>query len=447
MNKNPSPNILVFFSDQQRWDTVGCYGQALPITPHLDRLAREGVRFEHAFTCQPVCGPARACIQTGRYATEVGCHVNHRMLPVHEVTLAKLLRGSGYETAYIGKWHLASCGPRKGPDDFTVSAVPPERRGGYDDYWLAADALEHTSHGYDGYMYNGAMERVDFQGYRADCETDFVIDYLQSRKSEKPFFLFASYLEPHHQNDHNRYEGPDGSKERFRDYPVPGDLEGTQGDWRENYPDYLGCCERLDFNLGRIVATLQRLGHYEDTVIVYTSDHGSHFRTRNGEYKRSCHESSIRIPMVIRGGPFVGGKTVREGVSLIDLPPTLLALAGLGAPSSMRGKSMQQLAQGNVTDWPDEVFFQISESHTGRGVRTREWKYAVVAPYENGVDHAGSDVYHEAFLYNLAADPYERNNRVADPTLAGVRATLAATLKRRMLQAGESAPTILPVAG
>lgn len=446
MNKSPSPNILVFFSDQQRWDTVGCYGQPLPITPNLDRLAREGVRFEHAFTCQPVCGPARACIQTGKYATEVGCHVNHRMLPIHETTIAKLLRGNGYETAYIGKWHLASCGPRNGLDDFTVSAVPPERRGGYGDYWLAADALEHTSHGYDGYMYNGAMERVDFKGYRADCETDFVIDYLQSRTSKKPFFLFASYLEPHHQNDHNRYEGPDGSKELFRDYPVPGDLEGTQGDWRENYPDYLGCCERLDFNLGRIVATLKRLGQYEDTVIVYTSDHGSHFRTRNGEYKRSCHESSIRIPMVIRGGPFVGGPTVRELVSLIDLPPSLLALAGMNAPSSMRGKPMQPLAEGKAENWPDEVFFQISESHTGRGIRTRKWKYAVAAPYENGMDRAGSDVYHEAFLYDLDADPYEKNNLVDDPAFADVRGTLAAVLKKRMEQAGETVPAILPAA-
>ena len=322
------PNILFIFSDQQRWDTCGCYGQPLDITPNLDRMAREGVRFEQAFTCQPVCGPARASLQTGRYPTEVGCHTNHRMLPLDEKTIAHHFAENGYEVGYIGKWHLASTGPIGGPDDFRVKPVPPERRGGYVDYWLASDTLEFTSHSYDGHMFDGNMQQRDFpEGrYRVDAHTDWVLEYLQTRTGEKPFFLFVSYIEPHHQNDHNHYEGPHGSKERFKDFATPGDLVGTEGDWRAEYPDYLGCIHSLDENLGRIRAELERLGLAENTLVIYTSDHGSHFRTRNPEYKRSCHDGCIRIPMIACGPGFSGGKVIDDLVSLIDLPPTILAL-------------------------------------------------------------------------------------------------------------------------
>lgn len=438
------PNIIFLFSDQQRWDTLGCYGQELPITPNLDRMAGEGVRFANAFTCQPVCGPARACLQTGKYATELGCHINHRMLPLGEKTLAGYLSGIGYDTGYIGKWHLASQGPKNGPDDFSVIPVPPERRGGYD-FWIASDVLENTSHGYDGHMFDGAGNRKEFPAgrYRADAQTDWVIEYLKSRSGEKPFYLFVSYLEPHHQNDHRHYEGPKGSKEKYANFAVPGDLEGTGGNWREEYPDYLGCVANLDENVGRIRKTLAELGIEDDTLLVYTSDHGSHFKTRNGEYKRSCHDGCIHIPMIVRGPGFRCGVAREELVSLIDLPPTLLAAAGMEPPGSMRGHALQGLVSGTAPAWPDEVFLQISESQCGRAIRTRKWKYSVRAPGTDD-DQPASEVYVEDFLYDLESDPHERNNLVADPAYAGVRSTLAATLKRRMREAGEAEPAIMP---
>jgi uncharacterized sulfatase len=438
------PNIVFLFSDQQRWDTMGCYGQELPLTPNLDAMAAEGVRFANAFTCQPVCGPARASLQTGKYATELGCHINHRMLPLGEKTLAGYLSGIGYDTGYIGKWHLASQGPKNGPDDFSVIPVPPERRGGYD-FWIASDVLENTSHGYDGHMFDGAGNRKEFPAgrYRADAQTDWVIEYLKSRSGEKPFFLFVSYLEPHHQNDHRHYEGPKGSKEKYGNFAVPGDLEGTGGNWKEEYPDYLGCVASLDENVGRIRKTLAELGMEDDTLLVYTSDHGSHFKTRNGEYKRSCHDGCIHIPMIIRGPGFRGGVAREELVSLIDLPPTLLAAAGMEPPGSMRGHALQGLVSGTAPAWPDEVFLQISESQCGRAIRTRKWKYSVRAPGKDD-DQPASDVYAEDFLYDLESDPHERNNLVADPAYAAVRSTLAATLKRRMREAGEAEPEIIP---
>ncbi len=438
------PNILFLFSDQQRWDTCGCYGQSLDVTPNLDRMAQEGVRFDHAFTCQPVCGPARSSIQTGKYPAEIGCHTNHRMLPLNEKTIAHYLANRGYEVAYIGKWHLASCGPREGPDDFRTRPVPAERRGGYKDFWLASDVLEFTSHGYDGHMFDGqGNQRVFPKGrYRADAQTDWVIDYLRNRRQHDPFFLFVSYIEPHHQNDHGHYEGPQGSKEKFKDFIVPGDLRDTAGDWRAEYPDYLGCINSLDQNVGRIRDELERLALAQNTLVIYASDHGSHFRTRNAEYKRSCHDGCIRVPLIANGPGFNGGKTPAELVSLIDVAPTILTAAGITPPEHMRGHPLQELMEGNTAKWPQEVFLQISESQCGRAIRTHKWKYSVRAPDKNGND-PNSDVYSEDFLYDLENDPYERNNLVMDHNLAQIRREMREILKQRMIQAGENEPVIL----
>jgi arylsulfatase A-like enzyme len=436
------PNIVFVFSDQQRWDTLDCCGQKLDITRNLDKMARQGVLFENSFTCQPLCGPARAALQTGKYPTEVGCHTNGRMLPLNEKTMAHHLSAAGYEVGYIGKWHLAS-----GPGNYAVTPVPPERRGGYKDFWLASDVLEFTSHSYDGHMFNDKMEQVEFpkDRYRVDCVTDYAIDYLKTRKLDRPFLLFLSYLEPHHQNDHKHFEGPRGSKERFANFEVPGDLVGTQGDWREEYPDYLGCCNSIDTNVGRIRESLSRLGIADNTLIIYTSDHACHFKTRNSEYKRSCHDDSIRTPLVICGPGFAGGKVVRELVSLIDVTPTVLTAAGVDPPAYMRGQALQGLADGTARDWPDEVFVQISEDIIGRAVRTKKWKYSVVAPKPaEGPQPPGADAYTEHFLYDLEKDPHERTNLVRDPKHADIRAQLAAVLRRRMAAAGEKQPTISP---
>ena len=438
------PNIVFVFSDQQRWDTLGCYGQKLPLTPNLDKMAAEGVQFENAFTCQPVCGPARAALQTGKYPTETGCFTNNRALPLDEKTLAHYLAGAGYEVGYVGKWHLAS----SKDESYRDRGVPPERRGGYKDFWVASDVLEFTSHSYDGHMFDARGERVEFpkDRYRVDCVTDHAIDFLRGRSLEKPFFLFVSYIEPHHQNDNNRFEGPKGSKERWKDYETPGDLEGTEGDWRENFPDYLGCCNSLDRNLGRIRAELSRLGIEEDTLVIYTSDHACHFRTRNAEYKRACHDNSIRIPMIACGPGFSGGTVVTELASLIDMPPTILAAAGVTPPAHMRGQALQSLADDMEPDRPEEVFIQISESQCGRAIRTKKWKYSVYAPDKTGGD-PDSEIYEEQYLYDLETDPHERNNLVSDPALAGVRKELSETLKRRMVAVGEKEPEIRSAPG
>lgn len=451
------PNIIFVLTDQQRWDTCGCYGQALPVTPHLDSMSVSGVRFEHAFTCQPVCGPSRACLQTGRYPSATGNFRNHIALPNGERTLAHRLGEAGYETSYIGKWHLATNLQGKEPysyigtplqEIFLTCAVPPERRGGYE-HWLASDSLEDTSHAYDGYMFDTFGKRRNFPAgrYRADVLGDWTLEYLSSRRNEKPFFLFLSFIEPHQQNDHDRYEGPYGSREQWANFTHPGDLSGTTGNWRDSYPDYLGCCHAVDANIGRIRAWLAETGLDRNTLLIFTSDHGCHFKTRNTEYKRSCHEASIRVPLVIEGPGFTGGRVVPELVSLIDLPPTVMQAAGVPVPPSMQGAPLQQLTEGNRRGWQQEVLVQITEDHIGRAIRTPLWKYEVWVPsnhYMSGWARGDSDVYHEHHLYDLTNDPFEQNDLVQDQAYAEVRASLSRILKRRIVEAGEQEPIILP---
>ena len=448
------PNILFFFTDQQRWDTLGCYGQQLPVSPRLDKMAGEGVLFEEAYTPQPVCGPCRALFQTGLYPTATGCFRNNVSLPRGVKTLADYFDEAGYETAYVGKWHLASDGAleEKPRVDYTVSAIPPERRGGYRGFWRAADVLEFTSHGYDGYVFDEHMARRDFKGYRADCITDFGLEFLDGYTGEKPFFLTISHIEPHHQNDHKRYEGPRGSAERFSGFTLPPDLELPGSNARAQYSDYLGCCASLDENLGRVIDRLKEKGLYENTVIVFASDHGSHFMTRNrdahlngfDDYKRSCHDGCLHVPLVFRGPGFTGGKRVSELVSTASLPKTILAIAGVDVGERMIGEDLGALAQGRAIGHEDVVFAQISESRVGRCVRTRDWLYSVYAPGQSGAECAGSDCYADDFLYDLNHDPNELHNLAGDPAYRSVRDELARLLIREMTRAGEAAPTILP---
>ena len=432
------PNIIFYFSDQQRWDTVN-----EEATPNLMQLAREGIQFENSYTCQPVCGPARACLQTGMYATQCGCYWNGVPLPQTIRPMAEYFNEAGYETAYVGKWHLASDRLPNVGFHCEKTAIPKERQGGYKNWWRAADVLEFTSHGYDGYVFDAEGNQIDFKGYRADCINDFALEYLDQKTSDDPFFLFISQLEPHHQNDRHCYEGPKETVEKFRDYPIPPDLSFLEGDYEKMYPDDMAAINRLDENVGRLVAKLKEKGLYENTILIYTSDHGSHFKTRNLEYKRSCHDSATHTPLIIRGGPFQGGKKEERLVSLIDLPPTMLDLAGIPIPKSYMGHSLVRELAGEEPE-RDCVFIQISESQCGRAIRTKQYKYSVRALAPTGYTIHRSPVYFEDYLYDLTKDPIEKNNLIKDRSYAFVRQKMKKLLLREMERAGEKKPVILP---
>ncbi len=433
------PNIIFYFSDQQRADTVN-----EAVTPNLMKMASEGTIFENSFTCQPVCGPARACLQTGLYATQNKSYFNGIPLSDEIKPLAEYFNEAGYETAYVGKWHLASGRSKNGIYHHEKTAVPENLRGGYKDYWMASDVLEFTSHGYDGFVFDKDNNKVEFKGYRADCINDFALDYLDKKTSDKPFFMFISQLEPHHQNDHHCYEGPKETVEKFKDYPLPDDLTFLQGDYEKMYPDYMAAINRLDENVGKLVKKLKEKGIYDNTVIIYTSDHGSHFKTRNAEYKRSCHESSIHTPLIITGGAFKNGGAEDRLVSLIDLPPTLLDIAGIEIPKSYIGKSLKKQIESEDKKERDCVFIQISESQCGRAIRTKKYKYSVRAATPTGYVLHSSPIYFEDYLYDLENDSIEKNNLIKEKNYASVRKELKAMLVREMVNAGEKKPIILP---
>ncbi|MCD7737389.1 MAG: sulfatase-like hydrolase/transferase [Lachnospiraceae bacterium] len=445
-------NIVFYFSDQQRADTCGCYGQPLDITPNLDRLAGEGVRFANAFSPQPVCGPCRALFQTGRYPTETGCFRNNIMLPADVKTLGNYMEEAGYETAYVGKWHLASDGElEKAPRiDHTVTPIPRELRGGYTGYWRAADVLEFTSHGYDGFVFDENDNKIEFKGYRADCINDMALDFLDVRDKSRPFFLTVSQIEPHHQNDHAHYEGPHGSKEKYKDFVLPEDLEALGGNAAEEYPDYLGQCASLDANVGRLIAKLKEKGIYEDTVIIYASDHGSHFMTRNrdahlngyDDYKRSGHDAALKVPLIIAGGAYSGGRVVQDLVSTESLPKTILALAGVDVGDAMIGENLLDVVEEKNPNRENQVFAQISESRVGRCIRTPQFLYAVYAPDVNGGEAAASDIYADDYLYDMRTDPFQLNNVVSDAAYAGIKDDLRKRLLAWIEKAEGSRPVI-----
>ncbi len=426
------PNVVVFFTDQQRWDTTGLHGNPLDLTPNLDRLGRAHTHVAQSFTCQPVCGPARSCLQTGLYATETGCFRNAIPLPDDSRTLAHYFSEAEYQTAYIGKWHLC--------DNASMGSVPKDKRFGYQ-YWLASNILEFTSDAYETVMYDGDDRPVKLPGYRVDAVVDAAIRYIDQHKDD-PFYLFISFIEPHHQNHLDDYPPPEGYRERYTGSWIPPDLAALGGSTHQHLGGYYGMVKRLDEALGRMLDALKSLGLEEDTIVLFTSDHGCHFKTRNGEYKRSCHESSIRVPTVLAGPGFRSGGQIRELVSLIDLPPTLLDAAGLDVPEQMQGRSIAPLVRGDSGDWPEEVFVQISEAQVGRAVRTQRWKYGVDAPDKQGGGAPGSDTYQEQYLYDLQVDPYELNNLVGLESHREVAAVMQQRLLRRMREAGEEEPRI-----
>jgi arylsulfatase A-like enzyme len=428
------PNVIVFFTDQQRWDTTGVHGNPLGLTPNFDRMARSGTDVHYAFTAQPVCAPSRSTVMTGRYATNTGVFRNGIVLDPQMETLATCFRAGGYTTGYIGKWHLGDADP-----------TPVAQRGGYE-YWLAANLLEFTSDAYATLLYDTEGNPVELPGYRVDALTDAAIRYIDAHgpaRQPQPFFLFISYLEPHHQNHRDDYPAPVGYAEQYAGRWTPPDLAALRGSSPQHLGGYYGMVKRLDEALGRLLDALRSLDMLENTVVLFTSDHGCHFKTRNGEYKRSCHESSIRLPAALCGPGFDGGGQLDALVSLVDLPPTLLDAAGLPIPAGMEGRSLLPLLQGaEHAPWPEEVFVQISESQVARAIRTRRWKYCVSAPGLSGWEQPGAGRYVEEALYDLQADPYELENVVGIDAFRGIADDLKRRLIARMVAAGEPEPQI-----
>lgn len=437
------PNIILYLADQFRWDFVGANGRnGSTRTPNIDALAARGKNFTHTVTNQPVCAPARSVLFTSRYATETGVWHNGLELDKSLPTLAGELRKAGYTSNLIGKWHLALENPNQGGDPGPVKA---EDRGGFLDLWEGANALEHTSHPYEGTIWDQNNQPITYKDeYRVDFLTDRAERFLR-QKQEKPFFLFISQLEPHQQNDMQRPVAPKGAAARFVNSTAPEDLRALPGTWQDQLPDYYGCIEAIDSSVGRVRRVLEEEHLAEDTIFVFISDHGCHFMTRNQEYKRSTHNSSIRVPLIIDGPGFHGAQQIPELVGLIDLAPTLLEAAGVSVPPTWKGHSFLSLVSDFEArqKWPNQQLIQISESMTGRAIRTPDWTYCV-ADLSGSTKEAAAKTYHEYQFYDQRADPHELVNLAGRKEYREKAGELREQLKKLLVAAGEAEPEIVP---
>lgn len=434
------PNIILYLADQFRWDFVGANGRnASTKTPNLDALAARGKNFTQTVTNQPVCAPARSVLFTSRYATETGVWHNGLELDKTLPTLAGELRKAGYSANLIGKWHLALENPAEGG---SVGAVKAEDRGGFLDLWEGANAIENTSHPYEGTIWDRDNNPMTYKDeYRVDYLTDRAERFLR-QKHDKPFFLFISQLEPHQQNDMHSPIAPKGAAQRFLNGTVPDDLRALPGIWQAQLPDYYGCIESIDSSVGRVRKILEEEHLAENTIFVFLSDHGCHFATRNQEYKRSTHNSSIRVPLIIDGPGFRGTQQIPELVGLIDVAPTLLEAAGVPVPPTWKGHSVMPLLNDPEArqHWPNQQLIQISESMTGRAIRTPDWTYCIADT--TGAKDKAAKTYTEYQVYDQRADPHELVNLAGRKEYRVKADELREQLKKLLAGAGEPEPEI-----
>lgn len=447
-DKPQRPNILFMMSDDHGYQAISAYGSKVNQTPNIDRLAKEGMRFDRAFVTNSICGPSRAVILTGKYNHLNGFHNNSVRFNGAQQTVAKLLQAGGYQTAVIGKWHLVT-----DPTGF--------------DHWSILQG--------QGPYYNPAMKTaagvVKHTGYTTDLITDQAVEWLdKTRDKSKPFLLMYQHKAPH-----RNWQPPPRYLDKYKDVtlPEPANLfddykgRGTparenqmsianhltpndlklvpqtgvnpeqraalekayeeenkklaetnpQGDDRTrwNYQryvkDYLRCVDAVDDNVGRVLKYLDDSGLAQNTIVIYTSDQGWYLGEHGWYDKRWMYEESFRTPLLIRWpGKIKPGSVNTDMVMNLDFAETFLEAAGQPIPADMQGRSMVPVLTGNTpSDWRKSVYYHYYEFpqphhvHPHYGIRTD--KHKLIHFY----------TINEWELYDLEKDPSEMQSRYMDP--------------------------------
>ena len=428
------PNVIYAFSDEHRAQSMSFTEMPELETPHMAALAAQGATFTHCISNYPVCSPHRAILMTGRWPYQQGVIDNNIPLGADETTLAKAFKAEGYDTAYIGKWHLG--GTRAEPFGFDLSLI-----------WSRTNAHWDRSryHPRDG-------APVQPKGYNATLMTDQAIEYIddhQRQRPDTPFFLMLSWNPPHS----DFLDPPEAKKALYPEGSLPWrenvDLDarkekGARGRiWDQNswpyYQGYHAHISAIDDELGRLMARLQALGIAEDTILVYSADHGSMMGSHGLGSKRQPYEESIRVPFSIRWpGVIPAGLASDALLGSIDLMPTLCGLAGVPAPATCAGRDFSPVVLGGKGPDPEAQFIMhISKKNASggdthpapifRGVRTRRHTYAVY-PDERWC------------LFDNEQDPCQLDNRIADPAMAEVRERLEGMLRRFLREAEDPLP-------
>ena len=340
------PNVLFINTDQQRKDTLGCYGNSAMETPHLDALAKRGVLFNSCYVTQPVCSPCRSSMVTGLFPNATTVVENNIELPAALFAWPRAMQEAGYRTAYIGKWHL---GVEPVPEYFDIWQ-------GYHTGWkhFINEEPFYTPPGQSDSAFREALkqdppvvpEEESLIGkYRPDVETDYALDFMRENR-DRPFACWLSFYPPHTPKEAPKenialYEG----KIEPRDQAV-----------------YHAMVNRLDWNIGRLMAGLDELGLRENTLVIFTSDHGeNHPMYWNRHLKRLCNDQSSNVPLILSWpGGLPEGARIGNVVSIADLCPTLMELCSLAVPAGLHGQSMKELLAGDASDWHEDVFIQNS---------------------------------------------------------------------------------------
>ncbi len=438
------PNIVFILVDDLRWDALGCTGTSFLQTPNIDRIAEEGALFKNTFTTISLCSPSRAGFLTGTYPQLNGVMRNEGTDPDPSTpNIGHLLQETGYETAFIGKWHM-----KKGANP----------RPGFD-YWLSFDG--------QGTYINPPLNEngVDFQkkGYMTDILTGYAVDWLK-KPHDKPFLLCLSHKAVHlekassfipaerHEHLYESVRMPEpptwkntlagkpewqraawvwgnrhGDWVKNKHLPVPETLPPPK--WNEKLGGmllhYFQTLSAVDDGVGKVFQTLEELGELDNTVIIFSSDNGFHHpsRSRIRSDKRTAHEDSIRLPFLLRYPPLVKpGTTVDEMVLNIDLLPSLLDLADADCPAHVQGQSFLPLLEDRDVEWRKSFLYQYHMEGYVPGipgvycVRTENWKYMMYPDIKNQTRPDLYDTLEDMDeLYNLEKDPYELNNLAENP--------------------------------
>ncbi|MEM7531771.1 MAG: sulfatase [Chloroflexota bacterium] len=435
------PNLIYIFADQLRYQSCGYAGDEKAMTPNIDHMATESVNFVNAVSGSPMCAPYRASLFTGKYTSSTGMVINElRLNPEHHTGLGEVLTDGGYETYYIGKWHLYAnqLGHHTDPKNSFTPRGPD--RLGFDGFW-ASYGFHHTY--WDQYYHTESDEKITIAGYEPDGQTDLAIEKLaEAASAENPFALFLSLGTPHDP------WGPDNVPaewlEKFADVefnlsPNYKDEDDPHGDkWaslspeeREELPEwmrvYYAMTANLDWNLGRLLDAIDELGLREDTIVIFTSDHGEMFGAQGRRAKNIFYEEAIRVPFLLRW-PAQSQPAAHDAcLNTPDIMPTLLGLLDLPIPNGVEGTDLRHCVLGeagpNSDIGPEAAFLQgmgataiFEDGHEWRGLRSKQYTYARFLS-------DGSEC-----LFDNVADPYQMQNLVEDANhkkvLAHVRTLL-----------------------
>lgn len=423
--KTAKPNVIFIFSDQWRADAVGYAGNPDVKTPVADQLAKESVNFKTAVATMPVCAPYRATLLTGQYPLRHGVFYNDKPLPNEALTMGEVFKENGYQTGYIGKWHVN--GHKNGEHPFSARDKPitRDRRQGFD-YWK----VREVSHDYnDSFYFDENDQKHYWPGYDAFSQTDSAVGFIKKAK-DNPFLLVLSWGPPH-----NPYHT---APEKYRKMYDPKTLQlrpnvpkEMADSARRIYADYYAHCTALDDALGKLLKTLDEQGLSDNTIVVWTSDHGDMLLTKGVLRKQRPWDESIRVPMLLRYPAKFGRKSieVNKPINTPDILPTLLGLCGLKIPDTIDGKDVSKGILKPAAYPIDAAlvvlpvpFHEYNFQNGGReyrAVRTERYTYArrLSGPW---------------LLYDNQTDPYQLNNLVDKPEHAALQKQLNAVLEQKL---------------